>query len=199
MMSPEKGVCWLVMGVSGSGKSTIGRQLAATREARFLDADTLHSPRAKEKMSRGEGLTDTDRLPWLNALADEIAQARRRGEELVVACSALKLEYRNTLIRASANGSSASALSRPASPTREQKESPSSALGRVNIIYLKVPSEVLATRLAKRQGHFAGPGLLQSQLETLEEPGREVTFDGAQRPEQVMQEIVGRYSLETSE
>jgi len=133
----------VVMSVTGAGKTTVGQALARAWGWRFVDADDLHSSANVEKMSRNEPLTDADREPWLQAVRGEIVNARAVGQPLVVACSALKRAYRRTL---------------------------SDGL-EVQFVFLKASRDALAKRLAERRGHFAGPGLLDSQLATLEEPG----------------------------
>ena len=87
----------VIMGVAGSGKSTVGQLLATELHFRFLDGDSLHPPANIQKMAHGIPLTDTDRAPWLAAVHTRIAESFRRGEHLVVACSALKQRYRDTL------------------------------------------------------------------------------------------------------
>jgi len=133
----------VVMSVTGAGKSTVGQALARALGCRFVDADDLHSSANVEKMSRSEPLTDADREPWLQAVRGVIVNAQAAGQPLVVACSALKRAYRRTL---------------------------SDGL-EVEFVYLKASRDALAKRLAERRGHFAGLGLLDSQLATLEEPG----------------------------
>ena len=133
----------VVMSVTGAGKTTVGQALARAWGWRFVDADDLHSSANVEKMSRNEPLTDADREPWLQAVRGEIVNAQAAGQPLVVACSALKRAYRRTL---------------------------SDGL-EVQFVFLKASRDALAKRLAERRGHFAGPGLLDSQLATLEEPG----------------------------
>lgn len=132
------------MGVSGSGKTTIGRDLAARLGWEFLEGDALHPPANVTKMAAGTALEDADRWPWLRAIAACIGAWRARGASGVVACSALKRSYRDILIGA-----------RPD----------------VRLIYLQGSRDVIAARLAARQGHFMPPALLDSQFRTLEEPG----------------------------
>ncbi|MFP5023254.1 gluconokinase [Pseudonocardia phyllosphaerae] len=141
----------VVMGVSGSGKSTVGSALAARHGVPFLDADDLHPAANVTKMHAGVPLTDDDRWPWLDAVGAELA--RHAGTGLIVACSALRRVYRDRL-RASA-------------PT-------------VRFVHLHGGRDVLARRMDDRHGHFMPPALLTSQLATLEpleddEPG--VTLD----------------------
>lgn len=130
----------VIMGVSGSGKTTLGQALAARLGWPFLDADDYHTPAARARMQRGEGLTGAERAPWLARLHAEL-HAHPGG--VVLACSALRARYRQ-------------ALGEP---------------GGARFVYLRVPAALLRARLSARQGHhYAGPALLPSQLETLEEP-----------------------------
>ena len=136
--------CALVlMGVSGSGKSTIADRLAARLDWRFEDGDGFHPPGNVAKMSAGQPLTDDDRRPWLQAIADEIDRVSRQGERLVVACSALKRSYRDIL-------------------SHGRKD--------IRFVFLNGSYELIASRLAARKGHFMPPGLLASQFKTLEPP-----------------------------
>jgi gluconokinase len=134
----------VVMGVSGSGKSTVADRLAARLSWRFEDGDSFHPPSNVAKMSAGQPLTDDDRRPWLQAIADEIDRVSREGERLVVACSALKRAYRDIL---------------------------SHGRNDVRFVFLNGSQELIASRLAGRKGHFMPPGLLASQFKTLEPPG----------------------------
>src|SRR5712672_1694753 len=133
----------IVMGVSGSGKSTIGEKLAERLGWKFEDGDRFHPASNVAKMSAGQPLTDEDRWPWLRAIADEIERICKAGEHVVIASSALKRPYRDILVHG-----------RPD----------------VRIIYLKGPQELIASRLALRKNHFMPPGLLESQFKTLEPP-----------------------------
>jgi gluconokinase len=132
----------LVMGVSGSGKTSVGQALARQRNCAFTDADSLHPEANRAKMTAGIPLTDEDRLPWLRAVADAIRNAILRGRDHVFACSALKADYRRII----------------------------DPRGECKLVYLHGTPELLAERLAGRSGHFFNPTLLQSQLDTLEEP-----------------------------
>jgi len=134
------------MGVSGSGKSTIADRLAARLGWRYEDGDKYHPPANVAKMSAGQPLTDEDRWPWLQAIADEIDRACGAGERAVIACSALKRAYRDILVHGRND---------------------------VRIVFLKGTQELIASRLAARKGHFMPPGLLTSQFKTLEPPGIE--------------------------
>jgi len=135
----------VVMGVSGAGKSTIGRIVAERLNCQFRDADSFHPKANIEKMSRGEPLTDEDRWPWLEAIAAYIAEHRAAGTRCVVTCSALKRAYRDIV-------------------TDKQSAD-------VRLVYLKGDFELISARLNARKGHFMPPGLLQSQFDALEEPG----------------------------
>ena len=133
----------VVMGVSGSGKSTIADSLAARLGWRYEDGDRFHPPANVAKMSAGQPLTDEDRWPWLQAIADEIDRLSAAGQRAVVACSALKRAYRDILVHG-----------------RDD----------VRIVFLNGTQDLIADRLAARKGHFMPPGLLASQFRTLEPP-----------------------------
>ena len=133
----------VVMGVSGSGKSTIAARLAARLGWRCEDGDKYHPPANVAKMSAGHPLTDEDRWPWLQAIADEIDRTCTQGERAVVACSALKRAYRDILVHGRND---------------------------VRIVFLNGTQDLIAVRLAARKGHFMPPGLLTSQFKTLEPP-----------------------------
>jgi gluconokinase len=131
------------MGVSGSGKSTIAERLAARLGWRFEDGDGFHPPANVAKMSAGQPLTDEDRWPWLQSIADEIDRLSAAGQRAVVACSALKRAYRNILVHG-----------------RDD----------IRIVFLNGTQDLIADRLAGRKGHFMPPGLLASQFRTLQPP-----------------------------
>ena len=137
----------VMMGVSGSGKTTAAVMLAAREGWQMLEGDSLHPPANVEKMRHGIPLTDEDRWPWLQAIAAEIDRWRAAGISGVVACSALKRSYRDLLIDG-----------RPD----------------VVLVYLQGSHELIANRLAARMGHYMPPTLLDSQFATLEEPGPDV-------------------------
>lgn len=132
----------LVMGVSGSGKTSVGQALARQRHCPFTDADSLHPEANRAKMAAGIPLTDEDRLPWLRAVGGAIRTAIIGDRDHVFACSALKADYRRFI----------------------------DPRGECKLVYLHGSRELLAERLAGRSGHFFNPTLLQSQLDTLEEP-----------------------------
>jgi gluconokinase len=133
----------LVMGVAGAGKSTLGARLAAELGWAFLDADDLHPAANIAKMTAGVPLTDADRAPWFAAIGDRIDRWAASGTPGVVASSALKRAYRDGL--------------RDGRP-------------QIELVYLDGERDLLATRLSMRTGHFMPPGLLDSQLATLEPP-----------------------------
>jgi len=149
------------MGVSGCGKSTIGRLIAKRLACEFLEGDDLHPPRNVERMASGIPLTDHDRRDWLKAIAEQLADARAARHGLIVSCSALKRSYRNQLRTAS------------------------SALA---FVHVHASVEVLEARMQARTDHFMPPSLLGSQLLTLEPPGpdeRCVTLDAALPADQI--------------
>jgi gluconokinase len=161
----------IVMGVSGSGKSTIAGRLAERLHWTCEDGDRFHPKTNVEKMSAGRPLTDEDRQPWLQAIADEIDLVCRRGERAVFACSALKRSYRDILVHG-----------------RDD----------VRIIYLKGSFELVAERLALRKGHFMPPTLLESQFKTLEPPGAHedpIVADIAPPVEEIVDHIVAQLAL----
>lgn len=148
------------MGVSASGKTSVGRVVARALAAPFIDADDLHPQDNIEKMASGQPLSDADRMPWLARVGRELAE----HSAVVVACSALKRSYRDTL-RAFAPG--------------------------VQFLHLDVPAEVLHDRLHRRQEHFMPASLLQSQLndlERLEADEQSFVLDGARSPAEIIEE-----------
>jgi gluconokinase len=160
----------IVMGVSGAGKTRVGELLAERLSCSFADGDAYHSAANKEKMAHGIPLTDDDRWPWLAAIREAIETKVRAGETAVFGCSSLKRAYRDVL-RGGAR-----------------------ADGSVRFIYLKGSFELLHERLGARTGHFFDPSLLRSQLETLEEPGKDeaLTVGIEPTPEAIVDEIVKR-------
>lgn len=133
----------VVMGVAGSGKTTVGRALARRLGWHFQEGDELHPPENVAKMRAGHPLDDQDRAPWLASVAARIDEWRQRGDAGVITCSALKRQYRDVIVG-----------DRPDA----------------RLIYLTAPRTLLAERLARRRGHFMPAGLLDSQLATLELP-----------------------------
>ena len=150
----------VMMGPAGAGKTTIGRALAEQLGWPFVEGDDYHPARNIEKMRRGTPLTDQDRVVWLAAIHAIMVRLIDRREHAVVACSALKERYRQTL---------------------------RGDLKPIRFVYLKADPAVLQQRLATRVGHFAGPALLQSQLEALEEPGDDLIVDATRPPADILQ------------
>jgi gluconokinase len=136
----------VVMGVAGSGKSTIAAELARRLGWRFAEGDAFHPASNVEKMRNGVALTDADRWPWLDTIAAWVGKTREAGEQCVVACSALKRAYRERI---------------------------AAGRGDVRFVYLQGSYDVVAKRMATRTGHYMPLALLRSQYETLEEPGSE--------------------------
>ena len=134
---------FIVMGVTGSGKSTVGQQLAEKLNCEFYDADNFHPEANVTKMSNGFPLNDEDRLPWLKTLNELILSTEKKGASLVLACSALKASYRKIL--------------------KENSEN-------VTFIYLRGTEQLIGDRLNARKNHFMNPALLPSQFDALEEP-----------------------------
>lgn len=153
------------MGVSGSGKTSVGRILAQRLGCPFTDADQFHPQANRDKMAAGIPLTDADRLPWLHEIGRAIRAAQLAGSDHVFACSALKADYRRIL-----------------DPDH-----------RCKLIYLRGSRELLAERLAGRSGHFFNPDLLQSQLDTLEEPRDAAIIDVAQPLPAIIEELLEIY------
>lgn len=153
----------LIMGVTGAGKSTIGRGLAERFGWVFLEADDFHSPENKAKMHRGEPLTDADRIPWLDAIHAELVRQANAGQSVVVGCSALRETYRRRL----------------------------TAGLEVKLVYLKGSEELIAERLRARAGHFAGESILADQFAVLEEPRDAFVVDVADPPDVLIDKIAG--------
>ncbi|HEY7311937.1 MAG TPA: gluconokinase [Gemmataceae bacterium] len=159
----------VLMGVSGSGKTTVGKVLAARLGWTFIDADDFHPAANVEKMRRGVPLNDDDRRPWLQALRQRMEEAFHRGENVVLACSALKHSYQEYL----------------------QHEEPE----RIRYVFLRGTEELIAQRMAARKGHFMNPNLLHSQFETLEPPEHAIEVDIAPSPEEIAVEIQRKLGL----
>jgi carbohydrate kinase (thermoresistant glucokinase family) len=161
----------VIMGVSGAGKTTVGRRLARQLCWNFAEGDALHSPENLAKMKSGQPLTDADRAPWLAAVGEVIDGWLRRGECGVITCSALKRSYRRQII-----GDHQA----------------------VRLVSLEGPRELIAERLAVRRDHFMPAGLLDSQFATLEPPAPDenpITV-GINRPvEEIIDQVLGVLSL----
>lgn len=157
----------VLAGVSGSGKTTVGKALARDLDWTFLDADNFHSSANVEKMRAGEPLTDEDREPWLQALAVAVRERLARSEGVVLACSALKQSYRERL---------------------RVDES-------VRFAFLEADAELLRQRLEERTSHYFPAGLLASQLQTLEPPTDALTLDAALPPDALVREVERAFGL----
>ena len=161
---------YIVMGVSGSGKSLIGAAFARALGVEFVEGDQYHSAENVQRMKAGIALTDKDRAQWLRSLADRLREAKASGTGLVIACSALKRSYRDTL-RAQAKD--------------------------VRFVFLRGERAVIAERLANRRGHYMPPSLLESQIAILEEPSPDEdawVADIAESPESIVAGLVTRAS-----
>ncbi len=177
----------IVMGVTGAGKTTVGRLLAAKLGWEFADADDFHPAANVEKMRRGIALGDDDRRPWLERLRVAINEWIAAGKNVVLACSALKRSYREIL-----DGSS-SAKAGPAPLSRGTGRAELHEL--VRFIYLKGSAGFIAERLRERAGHFAGEQILAGQFADLEEPEGAVTVDVSSSPDQIVAEIRQKLGL----
>ena len=151
----------VLMGVTGSGKSTVGKLLAQQLGWKFFDGDDFHSPANIEKMRRGMPLNDDDRRPWLEAIRESIRKMVERSENAVIACSALKHSYRQMLRIA----------------------------GEVVFVYLKANIDTVRERLRNRTGHFMNPDLIQSQFDTLEESEQTLRVDASLPPGEIVRRI----------
>lgn len=164
----------VVMGVSGSGKSTIASMLAQRLHWVYEDADWFHPKSNIEKMHHGEPLNDQDRWPWLHAIADWIDATRRAGGHGIVACSALKRAYRDILI---------------------------GDRGDVRLVFLKGDFDLIARRIAARADHFMPSTLLESQFATLQEPQadeRPIVVSIAPHPREIVETIVRQIGVHSA-
>ena len=161
----------VIMGVSGSGKTTIGQLLSADLICSFIDGDDFHPPVNIKKMSSGEALTDEDRWPWLEILTDKIQEYIQQEQSMVLACSALKKSYREILC-----------------VEREL----------VQFIYLKGNYATIVRRMQSRENHFMTKSLLQSQFATLEEPEDAIVVDISPSPSEILKSIRGLLHLKAS-
>jgi len=174
----SKPIIVVVMGVSGSGKTTVSALLAAALGCQFQEGDDLHPIENLEKMRGGTPLGDADRMPWLHKIAEEIDGWRARGESGVLTCSALKRSYRDIVIG-----------DRPD----------------VRLVYLRGSYDLIRRRMAARHEHFMPAALLDSQFATLQEPTSDehpIVVDADRRPAEIATEIVRqleqRYSRDTA-
>jgi gluconokinase len=157
----------VVMGVTGSGKTTVGALLAERLGWKFADADEFHSEANKAKMHAGIPLTDADRLPWLAAIHEQIAKWIAVGQNAALACSALKESYR-----------------------RKLWDGP-----QVRFVYLKGSYDLIAERLRSRKGHFADEHILAGQFADLQEPSDAMIVDIRPAPEKIVEEICRKLKL----
>ena len=160
----------ILFGVTGTGKTVVGKLLARDLRWAFLDADDFHSPANVEKMRQGIPLTDADRLPWLDNLRKRIVQVLESRENAVLACSALKRAYRQHLEAGNA----------------------------VRFVYLKGDYALIAERLQARTAHFMNPDLLRSQFDALEEPEANehvIVVDVERTPEEIVGKIRQQLSV----
>jgi len=158
----------IVMGVVGAGKTTVGRMLAQELGWEFADADDFHPKANIDKIRRGISLTDADREPWLESLRSSIVQWIKTGQNVVLACSALKRSYREKL---------------HVGPE-------------VRFVYLKGSPALIAERLNARHGHFANEQILAGQFHDLQEPHDAVTVEISAPPEQIVEQIREQLGLE---
>jgi gluconokinase len=162
-MSDTKPRAMILMGVAGSGKSTVGASLAERLDWSFLDADDFHPAANVEKMSNGIPLNDEDRMPWLRRLHDELEHRLASGASVVLGCSALKESYRQIM---------------------------QEGLSRIDFVFLDVDQVTLTERLGRRQAHFFPKGLLESQFAALERPQGALIVDASRSIEEVIGQIV---------
>jgi carbohydrate kinase (thermoresistant glucokinase family) len=163
--APARPLVIVLMGVTGCGKTAVGRLLAGTLGWAFEEGDDYHSPDNVAKMRAGTPLDDADRLPWLRCLAGGIDEWMERGVPAVLTCSALKQRYRDILI-GDRHG--------------------------VALVHLKGPESLIRARLAARRGHYMPASLLASQFAALEEPEDAITIDVSGTPHQIVAETLAR-------
>lgn len=153
----------ILMGVSGSGKTTVGRELSARLDWPYLDADDFHPPENVEKMRAGTPLSDEDRWPWLDALNAQLRDFDVRGQSVILGCSALKAVYRTRLAQ---------------------------GCGEVHWVHLIGSFELIESRLRTRKGHYMPATLLRSQFTTLEAPEEAITVSIDATPSQIASQIL---------
>ena len=154
----------VVIGVAGSGKTTIGTMLAAAMKCTFLAGDSLHPQENIDKMSHGIPLTDSDRGPWLSAIHARMLDYFERGQDLIVGCSALKQSYRRVLAKGIP----------------------------ITWVYLKGSRALIRSRLARRSNHFMKVDLLASQFDALEEPDDALIVDVSATPSVIVEHILSQ-------
>ena len=157
----------LLMGTTGAGKTTVGKLLAARLGWTFLDADDFHPQANVEKMKHGIPLTDADRLPWLEAIHTELVRLSAAGDNVVLACSALKQSYRDQL---------SAGLEMP-------------------IVYLRGSYDEMRRHIERRHGHFAGESILAGQFAELQEPQDALVLDVSRTPDELSAAVIARLNL----
>ena len=157
--------CILIMGLPGSGKTTVGKNLSEQLKAVFIDADDHHTTHNIRKMSNGHPLTDLDRKKWLSSILNN-ARENLKNQNVIIACSALKEKYRKFLISLN-----------------------------FQLVYLKIEHDVALRRILKRKKHFMPPSLLESQIKILEEPKKALEIDSNLKVNQISEIIIKKFFL----
>ena len=165
MTNKKPYLCLLIMGLPGSGKTTIGKILSEQLKAVFIDADDHHTTHNIRKMSNGHPLTDLDRKNWLSSILNN-ARENLKNQNVIIACSALKEKYRKSLISLN-----------------------------FQLVYLKIEHDVALDRIIKRKNHFMPPSLLESQIKILEEPKKALEIDSNLKVNQISEIIVKKFFL----
>ncbi len=165
MANKNQYLCVLIMGLPGSGKTTVAKILSKKLKAFFIEADDHHSIQNIIKMSRGHPLTDIDRKKWLSSILNK-ARESLKSQNVVIACSALKEKYRKSLISLN-----------------------------FQLVYLKIEHDVALRRILKRKKHFMPPSLLESQIKILEEPKKALEIDSNLKVNQISEIIVKKFFL----
>ena len=165
MANKNQYLCVLIMGLPGSGKTTVAKILSKQLKAVFIEADNHHSIQNIMKMSKGHPLTDLDRKNWLSSILNK-ARESLKSQNVVIACSALKEKYRKSLISLN-----------------------------FQLVYLKIEHDVALRRILKRKKHFMPPSLLESQIKILEEPKKALEIDSNLKVNQISEIIVKKFFL----
>ena len=165
MFNENQNLCILIMGLPGSGKTTVGKILTKRLKAVFIDADDHHSVQNIIKMSNSYPLNDRDRKEWLLSILNK-ARQNLKSKNVVIACSALKEKYRKSLISLN-----------------------------FQLVYLKINHDVALRRILKRKKHFMPPSLLESQIKILEEPKKALEIDSNLKVNQISEIIINEYCL----